>query len=262
MDFKLKGKTALVAASSKGIGKACALGLAEEGCDVVCCARNRETLQAAVSEIDQKVKRQITGLALDLTHAAEIDRLVSETIEAFGRIDILVNNAGGPPIGSFMTMTDEQWQSAYNLTLMSTVRLSRAVIPYMQQNKWGRIINIASVSVKQPLDGLLLSNAYRAGVVGMAKTLATEIGPDNITINTVAPGFTLTGRLEQLFRERAKQTGQTETDLIDQTARAVPLGRLGRPEEIASLVVFLASEKASYITGTVIPVDGGFIKGL
>lgn len=262
MDLQLNGKVALVAASSQGIGKACALALAGEGCRVICNGRTEATLQAAVEDIRSQTGADVHGIAADVTRADEIERLVREAKEKFGPIEILVTNAGGPPPGQFMDMTEAQWQAAFDLTLMSTVRLIRAVIPDMQAARWGRIINITSVSVKQPIDGLLLSNSYRAAVIGLAKTLSNEIGPDGITVNTIAPGYTLTGRLEELFENRAKQSGKSVETIQTELAQGVPLRRLGQPAEIGNLAAFLASAQAAYMTGTVIAVDGGYVKGL
>ncbi len=262
MDLGIRGKTALVAASSKGIGKACALGLAAEGCRIICCARNAGDLNATVAEIKTSTGVDAVGFTVDLRKPEEILHFAEQARTAFGPIDILVSNSGGPTPGTFVNLTESDWEAAYHSTLMCNVRLIQAILPDMQAKKWGRIINITSVSVKQPIDGLLLSNTFRAGVVGMAKTLANEVGQMNITVNTVAPGYTLTDRLDELFTVRAKNAGKSKQEVMEQLAQTVPLRRFAVPEEVAALVVFLASERAGYMTGTVIPVDGGVIKGI
>ena len=262
MDLKLKGKTALVAASSEGIGKACALQLAAEGCCVVCCARTEEKLNATVAELRSLTHHNIMGIVADVTNPNNITELVHKAFDYFGSLDVLVNNAGGPPVGSLMTLNDADWEAAYQLTLMSNIRLSRAVLPYMREREWGRIINITSISVKQPIPDLMLSNSFRLAVVGMAKTMASEVGKFNITVNTVAPGFTMTERLLSLFDSRAKKANITRDAVIAEITKEIPLKKLAEPKDIANVVAFLASEQAGYITGTVIPVDGGYIKGV
>jgi 3-oxoacyl-[acyl-carrier protein] reductase len=262
LDLGLKDRVALVAASSKGLGKAVALGLAREGAKVVICGRHKKDLTAASDEIADITGIKPLGIVADVTKSRDIKRLVLSTIERFGTVHILVTNAGGPPTGEFAELSDEQWMNAVTLNLMSTVRLIREVIPYMQKQKWGRIINITSVSVKQPIERLMLSNSIRAAVVGMAKTLSNEVGKDNILVNNVAPGYTLTKRLDELADELAKQKGITKQDVIDGYAKSNPIGRIGSPEEFANVVVFLASERASYVTGTTIQVDGGRAKGI
>jgi 3-oxoacyl-[acyl-carrier protein] reductase len=262
MELGLSGKIALVAASSKGLGKAVAIGLARERAKVVICGRHKKDLTAASDEIAQSTGTVPLAVVADVTSVKDIKRLVHTSIKKFGTVHILVTNAGGPPTGEFVKLSDEQWLDAVNLTLMSTVRLIREVIPHMQKQKWGRIINITSVSVKQPIDQLLLSNALRAAVVGMAKTLSNEVAKDNILVNNVAPGFTLTKRLEELAEGLAKQRGVSKEEVLAGYAKSAPIGRLASPEEFANLVVFLASERASYITGTTIQVDGGYAKGI
>ncbi len=262
MELGLSGKIALVVASSKGLGKAVAIGLAREGAKVVICGRHKKDLNAASDEIAQSPGTVPLAVVADVTSVKDIKRLVHASIKKFGTVHILVTNAGGPPTGEFVKLSDEQWLDAVNLTLMSTVRLIREVIPHMQKQNWGRIINITSVSVKQPIDQLLLSNAIRAAVVGMAKTLSNEVAKDNILVNNVAPGFTLTKRLEELAEGLAKQRGVSKEEVLAGYAKSTAIGRLASPEEFANLVVFLASERASYITGTTIQVDGGYVKGI
>ena len=262
MDLGLKGKVAIVAAASKGMGKACAMGLAGEGARVMMCARTEADLIAAANEIREKTKAEVLAVPADVTRLADIQRVVAKTVEAFGGVDILVANAGGPPIGGFDQMTDAEWQAAFELNLLSTIRFIREVLPHMRKKRWGRILNIQSSSVKQPIDGLILSNGIRPGVVGLSKTLAVEVGKDNILINTVCPGRILTDRLRQGLGTRAKQAGKTFEEYFPTATAEIPLGRIGSPEEFSNMVVFLASERASYVTGATIQVDGGLIRGL
>jgi 3-oxoacyl-[acyl-carrier protein] reductase len=229
----------------------------------VIAARNREVLEQAAQEIRQASKRTILAYPMDLSKPEEIAALVSRAIEEFGGIDILVNNAGGPPVGTFEHLTDEQWQAAFDLTFLSAVRLIRSVLPSMRQRQGGRIIHIVSSSVKQPIQGLLLSNAIRPGIIGLAKTLSVELAPYQITVNNVCPGRILTDRLRQGSNVLAKVAqGMGEEEALQELAREIPLGRVGRPEELGALVAFLASGQAGYITGTTIQVDGGLIQSL
>lgn len=262
MDLGLKERVAIVAASSRGLGKACALELAREGVHVVICARNAERLAATADEIRTNSGAEVLPLVIDLTDPAQIMHLANETLRRYGRIDILVTNNGGPPPGYFGELDDETWLHAHQLTLLSAARLIRAVLPAMRAQKWGRIINITSVSVKQPIDNLLLSNVYRLGVVGMAKTLAAQLAADGITINNVAPGYTRTDRVLELAQARALRQGKTVEEILAETTARFPMKRMGEPEELAALVAFLASERASYITGTTIQVDGGYTQGI
>lgn len=263
MDLGLTGKVALVAAASKGLGRACAAALAVEGARVVIASRNQEVLEQTAHELRQESAATVLAIPTDLRHSQEITTLVTKTVEAFGGIDILVNNAGGPPAGTFEQLSDEHWQAAFDLTLLSAVRLIRATLPSMKQRSGGRIIHIVSSSVKQPIEGLLLSNALRPGVIGLAKTLSVELAPYQITVNNVCPGRMLTDRLRQGagVQNRIAQ-GLTEEAALQELAKDIPLGRIGRPEELGALVTFLASEAAGYITGTTIQVDGGLIQGL
>ncbi len=260
MDLGLKDKIALVAASSQGLGKATALALAREGARVVISGRQEPALSAAKAEIEAAVPGAVVcAIVADVTKPEDIERLVADTVAAYGAIHILVTNAGGPPPGTFDAVSDEDWQRAYQLTVMSAVRLSRAALPHMRRQKWGRIINIASNSVKQPIRDLLLSNSLRLSVVGMAKALAGECAADNITVNTVGPGWTRTDRVTQIFQSRATRTKISEDEIERAITAAIPAGRLGRPEELADVVIFLASERASYVTGVFLPVDGGAV---
>ncbi len=262
MDLGLKGKAAIVAAASKGLGKACALGLAAEGARVAMCARSEADLLAAAREIREKTQAEVLAVPADVTRLADIKRVVVKTVEAFGGVDILVANAGGPPPGGFDQMSDAEWQAAFELTLLSTIRFIREVLPEMRKKRWGRILTIQSSSVKQPIDGLILSNGIRPGVVGLLKTLAAELGKDNILINTVCPGRILTDRLRSNLAKRAREAGKSVEEYLPTATAEIPLRRIGSPEEFAEMVVFLASERASYVTGATIQVDGGLIRGI
>ena len=258
MDLGLKGKAALVTAASKGMGKACALGLAAEGARVMMCARGDQDLKAAADEIRAKTGAEVLAMRADVTKAADVKTLVARATEAFGAVDILVANCGGPPRGGLAEVTDEQWFGAFEVSLLSVVRLIREVVPSMRQRKWGRILTIQSVSVKQPVEGLLLSNAVRPGVAGLVKTLSADLGKDNILINTVCPGRIMTDR----FLGGAKQAGLPTEEYVKKSSAEIPLRRIGTPEEFANVVVFLASERASYLTGVTIQVDGGLVRGI
>lgn len=259
MNLGLKNKVALVAASSKGLGRASAEALAREGAKVTICARDETALRAAADEIAGSTGSEILTIPADVTRAPDIERLVTETVEKFGALHILVTNAGGPPAGYFEEFDDQQWQAAINLTLMSNIRLIRAALSSMKAQQWGRVINITSLSVKQPIDNLVLSNSIRAAVHGLAKTLANQYGQYGITVNNVMPGIIHTDRTQQLAQHRANQSGQSVTEVIAGMGEPIPAGRIGQPEELGALVAFLASEKASYINGASIPVDGGRI---
>jgi len=258
MDLGLRGKVALVTAGSKGMGRACALGLAAEGARVAICARGEADLRSAAEEIRARAGTEALALPADVTRAGDVERLVAATREKLGPVDILVANAGGPPRGTFGELADEQWVGAFELSLLSTVRLIRAVLPEMRQRKWGRILTIQSSSVKQPIPGLLLSNAVRPGVAGLMKTLAAEVGRDGVLVNTVCPGRILTDR----FLSGAAAQKLSREQYLERQSAEIPLGRIGTPEEFASVVVFLASERASYVTGVALQVDGGLVRGL
>lgn len=262
MELGLTNKIAVVGASSKGLGKAIALGLAYEGARVTICARNSQVLEQTADEIREKTETDVLAIPTDVSQPEQVEKLISTTIGHFGGIDILVNNAGGPRAGRFDDLSAKDYQDAVNLNLMSTINLCRAVVPWMQERGGGRIINLTSVSVKQPVDGLMLSNMARTGVIGFAKTLATELAPDKILVNNVCPGIIFTDRIKQLASVRAEESGITYDQALENMTANIPLGRIGDPEEFANLVVFLASEKSSYITGTTIQVDGGMVRSL
>lgn len=258
MDLGLNGKVALVTAASKGMGRACAFGFAAEGARVVMCSRTEADVKAAADEVRARTGAEVLALRADVTRAADVEALVARTVETFGAVDVLVANCGGPPRGGLDEMTDQQWYGAFEVSLLSVVRLIRAAVPSMRRRRWGRVLTIQSVSVKQPVDGLLLSNAVRPGVFGLVKTLAPELGKDNITINVVCPGRIMTDR----FRGGARQAGLPVEEYVKKASADVPLGRIGTPEEFANVLVFLASERASYVTGVALQVDGGVVRAL
>jgi 3-oxoacyl-[acyl-carrier protein] reductase len=262
MDLGLKGRAAIVAAASKGLGRAVAVELAREGADVAICARSAAHLEEAAAQIKKDTGREVFWQALDVTDYAAVKRYVAAVEKLFGRVDICVTNAGGPPAKKFADLSVEEWRTAVDLTLMSAVFFAREVLPRMQKNKWGRLLTITSMSVKQPVDGLLLSNSIRAAVTGLARTLANEYGAFGITVNNVCPGYTLTERLDELAEKMAGDAGVAREKIFERWSSQVPMGRLARPEEFAALVTFLASERAGYINGTTIAVDGGWIKSL
>jgi len=262
MDLGLKDRVAIVAASSQGIGRATAEAFAAEGCRVAICARNAATLQAAASKIAQRFGVEVFSKPLDVTDAAAVTQFVEGVAAKFGSADICVTNAGGPPSKGFLSATPEEWQAAVDANLLSTVHFARAVIPHMQRRRWGRIVTITSISTRQPIVDLVLSNSVRAAVVGLVKSLANEFGPEGILVNNVAPGYTATDRLKELATARAKALGQSESEIFEGWAADAPLKRLGEPREVADAIVWLASERASYITGQTLLVDGGMYKGM
>jgi len=262
MDLGLKDRVAIVAASSQGLGKAVAQGLAREGAKLALCARTPSTLEAAAEEIRRQAEVEVLARPVDVTEYDQVRDFVHATVECFGRVDICVANAGGPPAKLFSQTSVEDWHAAVNLNLMSTLYFAREVLPLMQKQQWGRFIAMTSVAVKQPIEGLILSNAVRSAVSGLVKTLSNEYGKDNILVNSVCPGYTQTARLDELAERLAAVEGMTPERIRQRWANQVPLRRLGQPEEFANLVVFLASERASYITGVSIAVDGGLVRGM
>ncbi len=262
MDLGLKDRVAIVAASSQGLGKAVAEGLAREGAKLALCARTESTLKSAAAEIRRKTGVEVLAQAADVTVYDQVRRFVAGTVGRFGRLDICVTNAGGPPAKLFADTSLEDWQTGVNLNLMSTLHLAREVLPLMQKQQWGRLIAITSVAVKQPIDGLILSSAVRSAVSGLVKSLSNEYARYNVLVNNVCPGYTLTARLDELAGKLAAAEGLQAKQIRERWASQIPLGRLGQPEELANLVVFLASERAGYITGQTIAVDGGYVKGI
>jgi 3-oxoacyl-[acyl-carrier protein] reductase len=262
MNLGLKDRVAIIAASSQGIGRATAEAFAAEGCRVAMCSRNQQTLQAAAEKIRKQYKADVLAQACDVTDAGAVSRFVAAVAEKFGSVDICVTNAGGPPAKGFLAATLEEWQRALELNFLSTVYFAREVIPHMQRKHWGRILTLTSITTKQPVADLVLSNAVRAAVVGLVKSLANEFGKDGILVNNVAPGFTATDRLKELAKARASASGKSEQEIFDGWAADAPLQRLGDPREVAETIVWLASERASYITGQTVLVDGGMYKGL
>jgi 3-oxoacyl-[acyl-carrier protein] reductase len=257
MDLGLNGKVALVAGASKGLGKAVALGLAREGARIAIFSRDKARIEAAAQEIRDATGAPVLALVADATRRDDLERAVEETVRQFGALHIVVTNAGGPPPGEFVTLTEEQWQRAIDLTLMSAVRLSRAAIPHLQKQNGGRIIHLGSLTIKQPYENLMLSNSIRAAVLGLAKTQSNELAKFGILVNTVSPGVIETDRVAQLMQDRAKRNGTTPREEYARTAKNIPLGRVGQPDEFANVVVFLASERAAFVTGAHFVVDGG-----
>jgi 3-oxoacyl-[acyl-carrier protein] reductase len=262
MDLGIEGRVALVGGSSRGLGRAVADALAAEGCDLVLCAREPESLERARAEVAAASGRRIEAVAADLATADGCRGLVDAALAAFGRVDILVTNTGGPPAGAFEAHDAETWTRAQALLLESVVHLVRGVLPGMRQRRWGRILTITSIAVKQPVEGLVLSNTLRAGVTGLARTLANETAADGITVNNLMPGYTRTERLTELVSHMAQSKGIPEDEVEKVWKAETPAGRLGEPAELAAMVAFLASERAAYVTGQSIAVDGGWIRSL
>jgi len=262
MDLGIKGRVAIVAASSQGIGLATAEAFAAEGCRVAMCARNVQTLHAAAEKVHNKYAGEVFADAFDVTDSAAVTSFVGAVVSKFGGVDICVTNAGGPPAKGFLAASLEEWRKAIDANFLSTVYFVREVIPHMRQKKWGRIITITSITTKQPVADLVLSNAVRAAVVGLVKSLANEFGKDGILVNNVGPGFTATDRLKELAKARSAASGKPEQEFLDAWAADAPVKRLGDPRELADTIVWLASERASYITGQTVLVDGGMYKGL
>lgn len=262
MDLGISGKTALVAASSRGIGKGCARELAKEGVDLVLCARGEEDLRETARDLQDESGVNTFPVSVDLDTKSGIRELLDHVEETVGHVDIAVTNNGGPDPGTFEELTDEQWEEAVQRTLMSSLRIARGLLPGMKEQGWGRIVNITSISVKEPIENLMLSNSLRSAVVGWAKTLSKEVGEDGVLVNNVCPGYVHTSRVEQLARENTEGTDQSVEEFIDGLGDKNPIGRPGDPEEIGALVAFLCSEKASYINGTTIQADGGQVSSL
>ena len=262
MDLGLKGKVALVAAASQGLGRTVAEELAAEGASLVLCARGGERLKDACDHIRERTGAHIIGATGDLSIAADVERIVNEGLERFARIDILVTNTGGPPAETFENLRREDWDEATRSLLTSVLDLTRLVLPGMKERRWGRILNITSIAAKQPIENLILSNSLRAAVTGFAKTLANEVADYGITVNNILPGYTLTERVEQLAQATAVREGIDPAVVKGRWEAQIPMKRLGTPEEFAALAAFLVSERAGYITGSSIAVDGGWIRSL
>jgi len=262
MDLGLKGKVAVICAASKGLGRAVAHELAAEGASIVMCARGEKALNAARDEIARATNAKTLAIVADVATLDDLDKIAAQALERFGRVDILVNNAGGPPSGPFEKHNWVDWQSAVELTLRSAVELTRRLLPGMRERHWGRVLNITSIAAKQPVEGLMLSNSIRAAVTGWARTLANEVARDNITVNNILPGFTRTERVQELNKAAAAREGLAVEEVERKTEGQIPMRRMAEPEEFAAAVAFLASERASYITGQSIAVDGGWIRSL
>lgn len=262
MNLGLAGKVALVAASSRGLGRAVAMELAGEGARVAMCARGEEALRAAADDIQRATGADVLAVPADLGLPADVARVAAAARARFGGIDILVTNTGGPPAGPFESHAPEAWETAVRQNLGSVLELTRTVLPEMKGRGWGRIVNVTSIAVKQPVDNLILSNAVRAAVTGFARTLANEVAVHGVTVNNVMPGYTRTDRVTELAARNAAQRGTSPAAEIERWEREIPMRRLGEPAEFAALVAFLCSARASYITGTSIPVDGGWIRSL
>ena len=262
MDLGIAGKVALVAASSRGLGRAVAEELGAAGVDLVLCARGEAALRETASAIRTSAKVRVVDVVADVASPDDVNRVAAVAQREFGRVDILVTNSGGPPAGPFESHSPQAWETAVRNTLASAVNLTRAVLPGMKERRWGRIINITSIAVKQPVDNLILSNSLRAAVTGFARTLANEVAPFGITVNNVMPGYTRTQRVEELAERNASLRNTSVSAERAVWESQIPMGRLGEPREFAAMVAFLASERASYTTGASIPVDGGWIRAL
>jgi len=261
MDLGLKGRVAAVSAASKGLGRACAEELAREGADLSICARGEDAWHATQKELEELGGR-VLAAPLDMVEPGTCERFIDETVSAYGRLDIVVSNVGGPKAGPFETHSDDDFRETMERNLMTAVRLARAAVPHMKQQGWGRLIFITSISSKQPIEGLITGNTARAGVAGFSKSLSLELATHGITSNVVAPGSILTDRTHDLASQFSKSAGITVDEAIKRLEQDIPMKRIGKPAELGALVAFLASERASFITGTMIAVDGGTVRGL
>lgn len=262
MDLGLRGQAVLVAASSRGIGRATARIFAEEGARVAICSRDAAVLQRTADEIREATGAEVLAVPTNVANADEVARLIDRVVEAFGALNVLVCNAGGPPPGVFDDFGDDAWQAAFDLNFMSTVRMIRGALPHMRRQGGGRIIAIMSSSVKQPIDGLILSNGIRTGVIGLTKTLSQELGKDRITVNVVCPGRILTDRLRSSRVREAERRGVDLDEVLNESRQDIPLGDFGAPEDVGNMIVYLASRQARYVSGQTIVVDGGLVRAL
>ena len=262
MDLGLQGRVAIVGGASRGLGRACAMGLAQEGARVAISSRSAEPLQATAQAIRSATGVEVLEVPGDLSRLTDIQDLIRRTVDHFGRLDVVISNSGGPPEGRAVDTSEENWERAIQMALQFFIRMSREAVPHLRQRSWGRIINILASTVYQPIDNLATSGVTRLGAVAFAKSLADEVGRDNILVNNVAPGFLLTDRMTELFKTRARETGEELDAVLQARASTIPMGRFGQPEELANLVTFLASEKNSYVTGTTVLVDGGVVRSV
>jgi len=263
MELGIKGRAAAIAASSKGLGFACALELAREGASVAICSRDRKRIDEAAERIRDAVPgAKVHAVVLDLSREEDGRRLVDEAASAFGRLDILVTNSGGPPPGSFDQLSVDDVRNSVSASLMVPITMMHAAVPHMRAQKWGRIVNLLAITVKQPKTNLLISSTLRPGVMAYARTIANDVARDGITVNSIATGYTRTERLDELAEHMSKTTGKPVADVFAEWERDIPARRLSRPDELSAVVVFLASERASYVTGTTIQVDGGWVQSL
>ena len=257
MELSIKGKNAIVCASSQGLGKSAAIDLAKEGVNLALCSRSKEKVDAVKEEISKISDVKVVSIEADLNSSKDIKQFYKIAHKELGSINILINNNGGPPPSTFEELSDEDWQKAFNATMMSAIRLSKLVLPNMKENKWGRIINISSISVKTPVNGLFLSNSLRMGVLGWAKALSDEVAPHGVTVNTVCPGTTKTERIEEILNAQSKSSGKDKKEIEKNLAASIPMQRIGKAEDLSALITFLSSEKAEYMTGLAVQVDGG-----
>ncbi len=262
MDLGLKNRNVIVAASSDGIARAAAEKFAAEGAKVAMCSRDAKKLNEAAAQIRKQYGARVIAEQLDVTDEAAVEKFVKQVAQEFGGVDVCVTNAGGPPPKMFFATTTEEWHRSIELNFMSVIYFARAVLPWMQKNQWGRLVTITSITVRQPVSDLIYSNAVRAGVLGLIKSLSNEFGKDGVTVNNVGPGFTATERLKQLIAKRSKEMGMSPADFEATLGVDAPLKRVGQPEEVADAIVWLASDRASFITGQTLLVDGGLFKGL
>jgi 3-oxoacyl-[acyl-carrier protein] reductase len=262
MDLGLKGKIAIVTASSRGIGRATAEILAAEGARITICARTAAAVASAAEQIRGRTGAEVLALEADVSRAEDIERIVARTVDTYGTVNILVNNAGGPPAGTFDEVADEAWQAAFELTLLSVIRMTRAVLPHMRRAGGGVVINLQSTSVKVPLDNLILSNAIRTGVIGLAKSLSAELAKDGIRVNNVLPGAIMTDRQQEMLARQSARSGKSVEEIVRLREAAIPLGRFGDPADLGNMIAFLASDRAGYVTGVTVQVDGGLVRSL